>query len=95
MDIEIRPVTPDEITEVARVFGTVFGEQWPPEAIDDVRGVLEYDRSLCGFDAGTMVATGGAVSFQLACPAAPSWARAGSPSSRCCPPTGAAASCAR
>ena len=46
MDIEIRPVTPDEITEVARVFGTVFGEQWPPEAIDDVRGVLEYDRSL-------------------------------------------------
>lgn len=68
MDIEIRSVTPDEVTEVARVFGTVFGEQWPPEAVEDVRRVLEFDRSLCGFDAGTMVATGGAVSFQLALP---------------------------
>src|SRR6266511_783923 len=68
MDIEIRAVTPDEVTEVARVCGTAFGERWWPEAIEDVRQVLEFDRSLCGFDAGAMVATGGAVSFQLALP---------------------------
>jgi predicted acetyltransferase len=68
MDIEIRPVTPDEVDEVARVFGTTFGERWPAEAVEDVRQVLEYDRSLCGFDAGAMVATGGAYTFQLALP---------------------------
>ncbi len=68
MDIEIRPVTTDEVDEIARVFGTTFGERWPAEAVEDVRQELEYDRSLCGFDAGAMVATGGAYSFQLALP---------------------------
>jgi predicted acetyltransferase len=68
MDIEIRPIEPDELPELARVFGTVFGERWPSESIDDMRRVFEFDRSLCGFDAGAMVATGGAFSFQLAVP---------------------------
>jgi predicted acetyltransferase len=68
MDIEIRPIEPDELPEMARVFGTVFGERWPSESIDDMRRVFEFDRSVCGFDAGAMVATGGAFSFQLAVP---------------------------
>ncbi|HEX6677935.1 MAG TPA: GNAT family N-acetyltransferase [Actinomycetes bacterium] len=68
MDIEIRAITPDEVDEVARVFGTTFGERWPAEAVEDVRQELEFDRSLCGFDAGAMVATGGAYTFQLALP---------------------------
>jgi predicted acetyltransferase len=68
MDIEIRPIQPDELPELARVFGTVFGERWPSESIDDMRRVFEFDRSICGFDAGAMVATGGAFTFQLAVP---------------------------
>ena len=77
MDIEIRPIQPDELPELARVFGTVFGERWPSESIDDMRRVFEFDRSICGFDAGAMVATGGAFTFQLAVPAAPRSAPAG------------------
>ena len=68
MDIEIRRIQPDELPELARVFGTVFGERWPSESIDDMRRVFEFDRSICGFDAGAMVATGGAFTFQLAVP---------------------------
>jgi predicted acetyltransferase len=68
MDVEIRAIEPAELPEVGRVFGTVFGDPWPSESVDDLRRVFEFGRSLCGFDAGAMVATGGAFSFSLAVP---------------------------
>jgi predicted acetyltransferase len=68
MDVEIRAIEPAELAEVGRVFGTVFGEPWPGESVDQLRRVFEFDRSLCGFDGGAMVATGGAYSFDLTVP---------------------------
>ncbi len=68
MDVELRAIEPAELTELGRVFGTVFGEPWPQGWVEDLRRVFEFDRSLCGFDAGAMVATIGAYTFQLTVP---------------------------
>ncbi len=68
MDVEIRAIDAAELADLGRVFGTVFGEAWPSSSVEELRRVFELDRSLCGFDAGAMVATGGAFSFQLTVP---------------------------
>jgi predicted acetyltransferase len=69
MDLDIRPIPAEELPELARVFGTVFGEPWADDAVAQFRPLFEADRSLCAFDAQEgMVATGGAYSFELTVP---------------------------
>ncbi|HEV8651461.1 MAG TPA: GNAT family N-acetyltransferase [Actinomycetes bacterium] len=69
MDVEIRPIAVEELPELARVFGTVFGRRWPGEALAEFPKVFETERSLCAFDAQEgMVATAGAYSFELTVP---------------------------
>jgi len=69
MDIEIRPIAGEELPELVRVFGTVFGDPWPDDAVAEFPKLFEADRSMCAFDAQDgMVATGGAYSFELTVP---------------------------
>jgi len=69
MDIEIRPIAVEELPELVRVSGTVFGDPWPDDAVAEFPKLFEADRSLCAFDAREgMVATGGAISLELTVP---------------------------
>lgn len=68
MDIDIRPITPDEFGDFAVAAESAFGHQPRPEELDNHRNVFEFDRSLAAFERGTIVATAGAVSFRLTVP---------------------------
>ncbi|HYT25919.1 MAG TPA: GNAT family N-acetyltransferase, partial [Actinomycetota bacterium] len=69
MDVDIRPIAAEELPELARVFGTVFGDAWPDGAVAGLGRIFEPDRSLCAFDPRDgMVATGGAYSLELTLP---------------------------
>ena len=68
MAVELRAIEPAELAELGRVFGMVFGEPWPKGWVEHLRPVFEFDRSLCGFDGGAMVATIATYSFQLTVP---------------------------
>src|SRR5205807_8342025 len=68
MDVEIRPITPEELPAYARVVETAFGIQPDDEILDLYRDVTEIDRTLAALAAGRIVATAGALSFELTLP---------------------------
>lgn len=69
MDIEIRPITPDEFRDFAIAGETAFGHHPRPEELDVWRKVFEFDRSLAAIESGSIVATAAAASFRVTVPA--------------------------
>jgi predicted acetyltransferase len=68
MDIEIRPITPDQAERFNGVMATSFGETFTPEEQADHDRWFEYDRSIGAFEGDRIVGTGGAYSMDLTLP---------------------------
>jgi predicted acetyltransferase len=68
MDLELRPITDDELREYIRVMEGAFGYHASRETIEEQRPTIELDRTIAGFDGSEIVATAGAYSFQLTLP---------------------------
>jgi predicted acetyltransferase len=68
MDIDIRPITPEQGDEFSAVMATVFGETFSAEELADHDRWFEYDRSMAAFDGDRIVGTGGAYSMELTLP---------------------------
>ena len=68
MDIDIRPVTPDEGDQFSGVMATAFGETLGQEELADHDRWFEYDRSIGAFEGDRIVGTGGAFSMELTLP---------------------------
>jgi predicted acetyltransferase len=68
MDIDIRPITPDQGDQFSDVMATAFGETFTPEELADHDRWFEYDRSIAAFDGDRIVGTGGAFSMDLTLP---------------------------
>ena len=68
MDIDIRPITPDQGDQFSGVLATAFGETFTEEELADHDRWFEYDRSIGAFDGDRIVGTGGAFSMDLTLP---------------------------
>jgi len=68
VDLELRPIADEEYPAWSRTIERAFGAQPSQQEIEDWRLVFERDRSLAVFDGADMVATTGAVSFDLTLP---------------------------
>jgi predicted acetyltransferase len=68
MDIDIRPITPEQGDQFSDVLATGFGETLGEEERADHERWFEYDRSIAAFDGDRMVGTGGAYSMDLTLP---------------------------
>jgi predicted acetyltransferase len=68
MDVELRPVTPDEHREFTSVMEGAFGSHVSEEAREDYRTVVEFDRTIAVFEGAEMVATAGAYTMELTLP---------------------------
>jgi predicted acetyltransferase len=68
MDIDIRPITPEQGDQFSDVLATAFGETLSEEERADHDRWFEYDRSIAAFDGDRMVGTGGAYSMDLTLP---------------------------
>ncbi|HEX2374259.1 MAG TPA: GNAT family N-acetyltransferase [Actinomycetota bacterium] len=68
MDIDIRPITPEQGDQFSNVMATAFGETFTEEELADHDRWFEYDRSMAAFDGDRMVGTGGAYSMDLTLP---------------------------
>ncbi len=68
MDVEIRPVTPEEFEQYLRATERAFGHQPTLEEVDNERKVFEPERSLAIFDGGQIVGTTGAFSLEVTAP---------------------------
>jgi predicted acetyltransferase len=65
----LRPVTPDEFEAYCQVPVDAFNDaEWPAEALEHERMVIEFDRTLAAFDGAEIVGTAAAYSFQLTVP---------------------------
>ncbi|MGH9063190.1 MAG: GNAT family N-acetyltransferase [Acidimicrobiales bacterium] len=71
MDVELRPIGPDEVETFARVNNAAFGCAPSQEQVDRQRPELaELERTLAAFAGGQMVATAAAHSMELTLPGA-------------------------
>jgi predicted acetyltransferase len=70
VDIQVRPISPDEFESFARVSVDAFGATFRPEELDPFRVEAELGWSLAAFDGSTMVGTASAASFDLTVPGA-------------------------
>jgi predicted acetyltransferase len=68
MDVEIRPVTDDELPNFVTVEHVAFGQVATSDRIDAVREIAELDRTLAAFDDGRIVGTAAAGSWELTVP---------------------------
>jgi predicted acetyltransferase len=68
VDLELRPIADEEYPAWSRTIERAFGAQPSDQEIEDWRLVFERDRSLAVFDGPDIVATTGAVSFDLTLP---------------------------
>jgi len=68
MDIDIRPITPEQGDQYSEILATAFGETLSEEERADHGRWFEYDRSIAAFDGDRMVGTGGAYSMDLTLP---------------------------
>jgi predicted acetyltransferase len=68
MDIDIRPITPDQGDQFSGVMAVAFGETFTEEELADHDRWFEYDRSIGAFDGDRIVGTGGAYSMDLTLP---------------------------
>jgi predicted acetyltransferase len=70
MDVQVRPVTPDEFELFVRAIERAFGGQPRPEELEGWRSVVEFERSLAVFDGPAIVGTTGAFSITVTVPGA-------------------------
>jgi len=70
VDVELTRIEPDDLPELHRTVAAAFGEVPTPEAIEDERLTVEYDRMIGVRDSGRSVAGAGAYSFELTLPGA-------------------------
>jgi predicted acetyltransferase len=68
VDLELRPIADEEYPAWSRTIERAFGAQPSNQEVEDWRLVFERDRSLAVFDGREIVATTGAVSFDLTLP---------------------------
>ena len=68
MNVELRPITPDEHREFTSVMEGAFGSHVSEEARADYQTVVEFDRTIAAFDGAEMVATAGAYTMELTLP---------------------------
>ena len=68
MDIDIRPITPEQGDEFSAVMAAAFGETFSEEELADHDRWFEYDRSIGAFDGDRLVGTGGAYSMDMTLP---------------------------
>jgi predicted acetyltransferase len=68
MDIDIRPITPDQWGQYGAAIGAAFGETADDAELADHRLGFEFDRSIAAFDGDRIVGTGGAESMDLTLP---------------------------
>jgi predicted acetyltransferase len=68
VDLELRPIVDEEYPAWSRTIERAFGAQPSAQEIEDWRLVFERNRSLAVFDGPEIVATTGAVSFDLTLP---------------------------
>ena len=68
LQFDIRPIRDDEFLAFAAVDQVAFGQELKPERVEAYRALTELDRTLAVFDAGRMVATAGAGSWELTVP---------------------------
>lgn len=68
MDLELRPILDEEYPAYSRNLEGVFGHVSTDQTVEEWRLLFEPDRSLAVFDAGEVVATAGAFSFDLTLP---------------------------
>lgn len=68
MTFDIRPIEPDEFAAFRRVNDAAFGWQPSNADIEADRPLLETDRTLAAYDAGRIIATAAAFSFELTLP---------------------------
>jgi predicted acetyltransferase len=68
MDIEIRPITPDQWRPYGEVLGAAFGDTADEAELADHKLGFEFDRSMAAFDGDRIVGTGGADSMDLTLP---------------------------
>src|SRR4051812_7108099 len=67
-ELELRSVSMDEHAEFERTTWAAFSAHMPADAEERDRKSFEPDRSLAVFDGGSIVATAGALSFELTLP---------------------------
>jgi predicted acetyltransferase len=68
MDIDIRPITPEQWREYSTVLGVAFGETIDDAELADHQLGFEFERSMAAFDGDRIVGTGGADSMDLTLP---------------------------
>jgi predicted acetyltransferase len=68
MDMDIRPITPEQTRHYDDVLAAAFGESLSDEERADHLRWFEYDRSIGVFDGDRIVGTGGAYSMELTLP---------------------------
>jgi len=68
MTLDIRPVSPDELSPFVRVPTIAFGGDIVPEEEETLRAWLEFDRTLAAFDGDEVVGSAAAISYQLTLP---------------------------
>ena len=68
MDIDIRPITPDQGDQFSAVMAVAFGETFTAEELADHDRWFEYERSIAAFDGDRMVGTGGAYLMDMTLP---------------------------
>jgi len=68
LDIEIRPIAPEEFGDFTVAATSAFGHVPRPEELELYRKLFEFERSLAAFDAGAIVATAGAESLRVTVP---------------------------
>lgn len=67
-DVQIRAPRPEEFPEIIALCDVAFGEETPAEDEAVYRRTFPFDRALCAFEAGTMVAVSAVLSLELTLP---------------------------
>jgi predicted acetyltransferase len=70
VDVRVRPISPDEFENFARVSVDAFGAAFYPDEVDQLRVEAEPAWSIAAFDGSAMVGTASAASFDLTIPGA-------------------------
>ncbi|MCU1463522.1 MAG: hypothetical protein JWO37_3597 [Acidimicrobiales bacterium] len=68
VDLELRPIVPDEFRAFSRAVEAAFGQQPTDVEIDLWRDVTEFERTIAAFDDDGIVGTAGAFTMQLTLP---------------------------
>lgn len=68
MEIELRPIAPDELAAVMRLDDRAFGQRATPEEVESRREMFVFDGSLAAMVDGEMAGTTMAYSFELTLP---------------------------